>query len=205
MRGCFEGRQSGNLNDGQLKYGTSKCSLGEIYLCAGLPRSFISLSSSLYPGGQQEGCSCTAPGGAWVPLWAPSIPLCAPREPQNLCLPPQARLSLLFFPTWGMGGGGMLSCGVCSPKCGEVAVGSGRLPLNPSSVTPAAPPLSAANSFPPACLFVFFLGKNQLKKKSRISPTSSSPTAGAEEKPGRVVQRGCTDPAAPLEGGTPQK
>lgn len=59
----------------------------------------------------------------------------------------------------------MLSCGVCIPKCGEVAVGSGRLPLNPSSVTPAAPPLSAANSFPPACLFVFFLGKNQLKKK----------------------------------------
>lgn len=59
----------------------------------------------------------------------------------------------------------MLSYGVCSPKCGEVAVGSGCLPLNPSSVTPAAPPLSAANSFPPACLFVFFLGKNQLKKK----------------------------------------
>lgn len=99
----------------------------------------------------------------------------------------------------------MLSCGVCSPKCGEVAIGSGRLPLNPSSVTPAAPPLSAANSFPPACLFVFFLGKNQLKKKSRISPTSSSPTAGAEEKPGRVVQRGCTNPTAPLEGGTPPK
>lgn len=157
MRGCVEGRQSGNLNDGQLKYGTSKCSLGEIYLRAGLPRSFISLSSSLCPGGREEGCSCTAPGGAWVPLWARSIPLCAPREPQK-SLPSSPGMAFpAFFPTRGMGGGGMLSCGVCSPKCREVAVGSGRLPLNPSSpVTPAAPPLSAANSFPPACLFVFF-------------------------------------------------
>lgn len=41
IRGYGPRRQSGNLNDIQLEYGVSKCSLPEIYIGIDLPRSFI--------------------------------------------------------------------------------------------------------------------------------------------------------------------